>query len=201
MAPSTAESRPPQPPTQPPQQQWSALIVSVARQQDKAAFAQLFGHFAPRIKAFLRRSGLDELAAEELAQEAMLRVWRKADKFDPGAGEAAGWIFTIARNLRIDTLRRARGDATRGASDIDDEYLRDEAPLADEALVQRQSGEQVRRALASLPPDQRRVIELSFYQEEAHGRIAELLDIPLGTVKSRLRLAAAKLRSVLQVMA
>lgn len=180
--------------------QWSALIAAVARQQDKTAFAALFGHFAPRIKAFLRRSGLDEHAAEELAQEAMLRVWRKADKFNPAAGDAAAWIFTIARNLRIDALRRARGDATQGASDIDDEYLCDEQPLPDVTLVQRQSGEQVRRALASLPPDQQRVIELSFYQEEAHGRIAELLDIPLGTVKSRLRLAAAKLRSVLQVV-
>lgn len=193
MSDGNAEVRPPQ--------QWSALVVAIARQQDKAAFAQLFGHFAPRIKAFLRRSGLDEHMAEELAQEAMLRVWRKAEKFDPEAGDAAAWIFTIARNLRIDALRRSRGDATQGASDIDDEYLRDESPLADDALVQRQSGEQVRRALASLPPDQRRVIELSFYQEEAHGRIAELLDIPLGTVKSRMRLAAAKLRSVLQVMA
>ena len=192
MAESTAEVRAPQ--------QWSAQIAAVARQQDKAAFGQLFGHFAPRIKAFLRRSGLDEHAAEELAQEALLRVWRKAEKFDPAVGDAAAWIFTIARNLRIDALRRARGDATQGANDIDDEYLCDEAPLPDVALVQRQSGEQVRRALASLPPDQRMVIELSFYQEEAHGRIAELLDIPLGTVKSRLRLAAAKLRSVLQVV-
>ena len=189
MAEDTAEVRAPQ--------QWSALIAAVAQQQDKAAFAQLFAHFAPRIKAFLRRSGLDEHAAEELAQEALLRVWRKAEKFDPGVGDAAAWIFTIARNLRIDALRRARGDATQGASDIEDEYLRDEAPLPDAVLAQRQSGEHVRRALASLPPDQQRVIELSFYQEEAHGRIAELLDIPLGTVKSRLRLAAAKLRSVL----
>ena len=193
MAQSTAEVREVQP--------WSALIVQVALRQDKAAFARLFGHFAPRIKAFLRRSGLDEHMAEDLALEAMMRVWRKADRFDPAAGDAAAWIFTIARNLRIDALRRARGDATQGASDIDDEYLCDETPLPDAALAQRQSGEQVRRALASLPPDQQRVIELSFYQEEAHGRIAELLDIPLGTVKSRLRLAAAKLRSVLQVTA
>ena len=130
--------------------------------------------------------------------ELSLLVWRKAEKFNPKAGDAAAWIFTIARNLRIDALRRARGDATQGASDIDDEYLRDEEPLPDAALAQLQTGERVRRALASLPTEQQRVIELSFYQEEAHGRIAELLDIPLGTVKSRLRLAAAKLRSILE---
>lgn len=178
--------------------QWSPLIAAVALSRDKAAFAALFGHFAPRIKTFMRRSGLDEAAAEELAQEALLRVWRKAEKFNPKAGDAAAWIFTIARNLRIDALRRARGDATQGASDIDDEYPRDEEPLPDAALAQLQTGERVRRALASLPTEQQRVIELSFYQEEAHGRIAELLDIPLGTVKSRLRLAAAKLRSILE---
>lgn len=190
MADSDAEARVPK--------HWNLLIAAVAQSRDKTAFAELFSHFAPRVKAFMRRSGLEESAAEEIAQEALLRVWRKAEKFDSGAGNAAAWIFTIARNLRIDVLRRARGDATQGATDIDDEYLSDETPLADDALAQIQTGEIVRRAMASLPDEQKRVIELSFYQEEAHGRIAELLDIPLGTVKSRLRLAAAKLRSLLK---
>jgi RNA polymerase sigma-70 factor, ECF subfamily len=179
-------------------EQWSAAIAAIAQRRDKHAFAELFAHFAPRVKSFMRRSGLDENMAEELAQETLLRVWRKAEKFDPAAGNSAAWIFTIARNLRIDALRRARGDATQGASDIDGEYLRDDAPLPDAALAQMQTGEHVRRALATLPADQRQVIELSFYHEEAHGRIAELLGIPLGTVKSRLRLAAVKLRSVLE---
>ena len=178
--------------------QWSAAIAAVALSRDKAAFAELFAHFAPRVKSFMRRSGLDETAAEELAQETLLRVWQKAEKFDPAAGDPSAWIFTIARNLRIDALRRARGDATQGASDIEGEYLRDDAPLPDAVLTQVQTGQRVRQALASLPADQQRVIELSFFHQEAHGRIAELLDIPLGTVKSRLRLAAVKLRSVLE---
>lgn len=192
MALSEAEVRQPR--------QWSGEISAVALNRDKSAFAALFQHFAPRVKSFMRRSGLEDSAAEELAQECLLRVWHKADKFDAAAGNASAWIFTIARNLRIDALRRARGDATHGASDIEDEFLHDEAPLPDAALAQVLTGERVRRALASLPADQQRVIELSFYQEEAHGRIAELLGIPLGTVKSRLRLAAAKLRSVLEDM-
>ncbi len=177
---------------------WSVLIGAVALDRDKAAFAALFEYFAPRVKSFMRRSGLDDTASEELAQETLLRVWRKADRFDPGAGDAAAWIFTIARNIRIDALRRKRGDVTDGASDVETEFLRDDTPLPDAALAQVQTGERVRWALASLPADQRRVIELSFYQEEAHGRIAELLGIPLGTVKSRLRLAAAKLRTILE---
>lgn len=179
---------------------WAGLIGSVAARGDKAAFARLFHHFAPRVKGFMRRSGLDEPLAEELAQETLLRVWRKAEKFDPGAGSASAWIFTIARNLRIDAIRRARGSASSGASNIDDEYLLDDTPLPDETAQLRQTGERVRRAMAELPPDQRQVIELSYYHEEAHGRIAELLGIPLGTVKSRLRLAAARLRSQLEDM-
>ena len=193
MAVSEAELRKPSP--------WAAQIAAVAVRRDKQAFAALFGHFAPRVKGFMRRSGLDETAAEELAQETLLRVWRKAERFDPAVGDAAAWIFTIARNLRIDALRRSRGQATEGASDIDGEYLRDDAPLPDAVLGKAQTGERVRRALTSLPPEQQRVIELSFYHEEAHGRIAELLGIPLGTVKSRLRLAAAKLRGILEDLA
>lgn len=176
---------------------WTAQIVAISGHRDKAAFARLFDHFAPRVKGYLRRSGMDDAQAEEVAQETLLRVWRKAESFDARSGGASAWIFTIARNLRIDALRRARHAATEGASDIDDEYLLDETPLPDATVAQSQTGERVRRALASLPVDQQRVIELSYYHEEAHGRIAELLGIPLGTVKSRLRLAAARLRQLL----
>ena len=177
---------------------WTEQILAIAEHRDKAAFARLFDHFAPRVKGFMRRSGMDEAKAEELAQETLLRVWRKAESFDARSGNASAWIFTIARNLRIDALRRARSSASEGASNIDDEYLLDDAPLPDATLDQRLTGERVRRALASVPADQRRVIELSYYHEEAHGRIAERLGIPLGTVKSRLRLAAARLRNLLE---
>lgn len=176
---------------------WEQLIEAVALRQDRAAFAALFSHFAPRLKTFMRRSGLSEAEAENLAQETMLRVWRKAELYNPAASGFEGWIFTIARNLRIDALRRERRGALDGAADIEGEFLLDEAPLADEALASRQSDARVRSALAELPGDQQRVVELSFFQERAHAEIACLLEIPLGTVKSRLRLAMTKLRSLL----
>lgn len=180
-------------------QSWAQLIGAIAAEADTAAFAALFAHFAPRVKALMRRSGASDEVAEELAQEAMLRVWRKAASFDPASNGAAAWIFTIARNLRIDSLRRNRGPTPVGLDEIDTELLRDEAPLPDVALESRQDEARVRRALSQLPPDQLNVIELSFYQAAPHARIAELLGIPLGTVKSRLRLAAVKLRSLLDL--
>ena len=176
---------------------WERLIEAVALRRDRAAFAALFSHFAPRVKTFMRRSGASEAEAENLAQETMLRVWRKAESYNQSPSGFQAWLFTIARNLRIDALRRERRGVLEGASDIDGEFLLDDAPLADEALANRQSAEQIRSAMAGLSDDQQRVIELSFYQEMAHAEIANVLGIPLGTVKSRLRLAVAKLRSLL----
>ena len=176
---------------------WERLIEAVALRRDRAAFAALFSHFAPRVKTFMRRSGASDAEAENLAQETMLRVWRKAEKYHQSASGFQAWLFTIARNLRIDALRRERGGMLEGASDIDGEFLLDDAPLADEALASRQSAEQIRSAVAGLSDEQQRVIELSFYQEMAHAEIANVLGIPLGTVKSRLRLAMGKLRSLL----
>jgi RNA polymerase sigma-70 factor (ECF subfamily) len=127
----------------------------------------------------------------------MLKVWRKSALFNPATTGCEAWIYTIARNLRIDALRREQRGAMRDTSDIDDEFLLDEAPLPDAALASRQDEGQVRGALAQLPYDQQRVVEMSFYQEKAHAEIAAVLGIPLGTVKSRLRLAMAKLRNLL----
>ncbi len=176
---------------------WARQIEAIALRRDRAAFATLFGHFAPRVKTFMRRSGLGEAEAENLAQETMLRVWRKAEQFNPATNGSEAWIFTIARNLRIDALRRERRGPLNEASDVDAEFLLDDAPLPDIALATRQSEAKVRGAMGELPVDQQRVVELSFYQDKAHAEIAELLDIPLGTVKSRLRLAMVKLRSLL----
>lgn len=173
---------------------WPQCLQAIALLRDRAAFEQLFGYFAPRIKTLMRRSGMDDATAEELAQEALLAVWRKAHMFDPETTGAAAWIFTIARNLRIDALRRGRGQE---ASDIDAEFLLDGAVGADVVVAVGERESRVRRALAALPPEQVRVVELSFYQEQAHGEIATALGIPLGTVKSRLRLAMAKLRGLL----
>jgi RNA polymerase sigma-70 factor (ECF subfamily) len=176
--------------------QWGDLITAIAVDQDRAAFRALFEHFAPRIKSFMQRSGASEARAEELAQETMLAVWRKAPLFDAANAGAAAWIFTIARNQRIDAYRRER----RGVSEAPDaslEFEIDEGPQPDSQIERAQSEARVRAALAKLSADQMRVVELSFFEERAHAEIANQLGIPLGTVKSRLRLAMVRLRTLL----
>jgi len=181
------------------QTDWAGRIAKIAAQEDRIAFSELFEYFAPRIKAFMLRSGAGEANAEELAQETMLMVWRKAALFNPSSSGAAAWIFTIARNLRIDAHRRdQRGGIREGdGSDVEIEFEVDDAPLPDSKLETVQSEERVRAALSQLPDDQMRVVELSFFEEKAHAEIAQALDIPLGTVKSRLRLAMGRLRNLL----
>lgn len=176
---------------------WASRIAAIAARQDRAAFSDLFEFFAPRVKAFMLRSGASDARAEELAQETMLMVWRKASLFDSSSSGAAAWIFTIARNLRIDAHRRDQRGGVREGSDVDIEFEIDDAPLPDSRLETVQSEGSVRAALSQLPDEQMRVVELSFFEERAHGEIAQMLGIPLGTVKSRLRLAMGRLRSLL----
>lgn len=176
-------------------EEMAALIVAIARNADRTAFARLFGYYAPRLKSYLRRMRVEERMAEDLAQEVMLTVWRKAALFDPGKASAGTWIFTIARNRFIDTVRRER----RPDFDPSDPMLQpEEARPADEEMAGAQIGERVREALRDLPPDQAEVVELSFLEGLPHSAISERLGIPLGTVKSRLRLAFARLRTALE---
>lgn len=176
---------------------WSLLVSAIAARQDRAAFAELFSYFAPRVKAFLLRSGVSEGAAEELAQETLLAVWRKAALFDPASNGAAAWIFTIARNLRIDARRREMRGGLQSAPSAEIEFQIDETALPDERLSVAQDELRVRAALKKLPDEQVRVIELSFFEDRAHAEISKVLNIPLGTVKSRLRLATNRLRNLL----
>jgi RNA polymerase sigma-70 factor (ECF subfamily) len=172
----------------------SELICAVAR-QDKEAFGRLFEHFAPRIKAMLMRKGLAEHRAEDLAQETMLMVWRKANKFNPEGANAAAWIFTIARNRQIDRVRQEKHDIQGAEALIED--ASDESPLADAVLAASQDRERLRDALDGLSREQLTVVRLSFFEDRPHSEIAEVLSIPIGTVKSRLRLAMGRLRDLL----
>lgn len=176
---------------------WAKLIEAVALRRDRTAFAELYEHFAPRVKGYMRRSGATESAAEELAQETLLKLWRRAETFNVNTAGAAGWIFTIARNLRIDSVRREKRRGEGLSSDVDDEFILDDSPLPDANFAAVQANARVREAMSELSDEQIRVVELSFFKEKAHGEIAEELHIPLGTVKSRLRLAMVKLRSLL----
>ncbi len=172
---------------------WSGCVVAVARSRDRQSFAELFGHFAPRLKGFFVRLGVSPGAAEDLAQDTMLIVWRRAETFDPARASAATWIFTIARNLRIDMKRRERDPQL-----LADFY--DAAPMAtpSDHLSAAEREVRVRAALAELPVDQVEVIRLSFFEDRPHAEIAGVLDIPLGTVKSRVRLAMNRLRALVE---
>lgn len=170
------------------------LLLRVADCGDREAFDALFAFFAPRIKGYLMRIGAAADLAEDLAQEAMLKVWRKARLFDPAKASASTWIFTIARNLRIDAARRA----AKPSLDPDDPAFAPEAePRADEQMERQSRDEKIRAAFKSLPPAQYEVVRLHFIEDAPHSEIAERLNLPLGTVKSRLRLAFEKIRKEL----
>lgn len=175
---------------------WASLIAEIASSGDREAYRRLFEFFAPRIKGYLRRTGASEAEAEEIAQDAMIAVWRKADRFDPATSGAAAWIFTIARNLRIDAVRRGRR-AERILQEVEAEYRPEAVESTEIALARSQEAGHVELALKSLPKPQSEIIRLSFLEERPHSEIAELLDIPLGTVKSRVRLAMNRLKDLL----
>lgn len=172
------------------------LIEAIATRQDRAAFARLFNHFAPRVKAFIMRGGADAEAAQEVAQEALIMVWRKAASFDRTRASATTWLYTIARNKRIDLLRRNN----RPAIDTED-WLTVFAPEeedADKSVLAGQTYTRVKELLSGLSPDQLVVIEKAFFEDKTHTAIAEELKLPLGTVKSRIRLALGRLRDALE---
>jgi len=173
----------------------AALLTAIAHKRDTDAFGQVFAFYAPRIKTYLVRQGASDAVAEELMQETMLSVWRKAAMFDASKASAGTWIFTIARNLRIDALRRTR----RPEIDLNDPALVPEPePEPDKQLEASQMQVRVRRAITQLTEDQTAVIQLAFLEDKSHSEIAAALRLPLGTVKSRLRLAMRRIRTILE---
>jgi len=170
------------------------LMLAVSSRRDVDAFEAIFKHFAPRVKAYMAKLSADTQTAEELMQETMITVWNKADQFDFSKGALSTWIFTIARNQRIDAVRRAR----RPEFDpTDPAFVPDEEQPADLRIAERQSAKQLRAAMADLPQEQITLLELAYFEESTHSAIAKKLNLPLGTVKSRLRLAFSKLRAAL----
>jgi RNA polymerase sigma-70 factor (ECF subfamily) len=173
------------------------LMTAVAERRDRKAFVRLFELFGPRIKGYLMRQGADRSSAEDLVQDVMLTVWRRAAQFDPDKAAASTWVFTIARNRRIDTLRRAR----RPEIDPEDPALvREPDDPADRVVEATQRRECLHAAVAELPEDQARLLRLAYFEDKSHSVIAAELSLPLGTVKSRLRLAMGKLRAALETM-
>jgi RNA polymerase sigma-70 factor (ECF subfamily) len=172
---------------------WSACVEAIARGRDREAFAALFAHFAPRLKGYLMRLGVTAGAAEDLAQDTMLAVWNKAAYFDPARASASTWIFTIARNLHTDLRRRER-DPKLLAQALECEP----EPMPSDRILNVEREVRVRAALGQLSSDQATVIRLSFFEDRPQSEIAQALGIPLGTVKSRVRLAMSKLRALVE---
>lgn len=168
---------------------WAALVLRVRDDQDRAAFAALFRHFAPRVKAFLMKSGADATLAEECAQDVMATLWQKAHLFDPSRASVATWVFTIARNRRIDALRKARRPEPEELP-----WGPEPEPDQAEVLEAQQDTERLGAALSQLPDKQRALIERAFYGDLSHSEIAAETGLPLGTIKSRIRLALDRLR-------
>jgi RNA polymerase sigma factor (sigma-70 family) len=171
------------------------LMAAVAQHRDREAFTRLFDHFAPRLNAFLLRLGMEPVAAEEVTQEVMETIWRKAALFDTRKSSVATWIYRIARNRRIDALRRDRGGLF---SDDDMLAIIDLTPSSDDTIDAAQREAHVRGAMTALPPEQLLLVRLAFFEGLTHSVIAERLGVPLGTVKSRLRLAFTRLRRELE---
>jgi len=173
----------------------TALLIAVAARGDKDAFAKLFAFYAPRLKTYLVRRGAADPVAEELVQETFLMVWRKASLFDATRASAGTWIFTIARNLRVDSLRRNRRPEVDPTDPI---LVPDPQPLPDRDLEAAQTQMLVQDAFTQLPDDQALVIRMAFLEDKSHSQIAAQLALPLGTVKSRLRLALRRMRIVIE---
>lgn len=171
------------------------LLQRVANQRDKASFGTLFDHFAPRIKSFMLRKGVASQQAEDLVQETMIAVWTKAGLFDAERGSVTTWIFTIARNLRIDRIRR---ESSMPLTELGDYDEADDEPGSDAVLSRKQEDTQVGMALKSIPADQREILMLAYVDDFSQSEIAQRLNMPLGTVKSRMRLAYGHMRKMLE---
>lgn len=168
---------------------WVAQVEAIRDRQDQAAFAELFGHFAPRVKAFLMKSGASPELAEECTQEVMTTLWRKAHMFDPAKASVSTWIFTVARNRKIDILRKERRPEPE-----DLPWGPEAEPEQGEAMVLQQETRKLGQAIADLPDKQKDLILKAYYGELSHSEIAEQTGLPLGTIKSRIRLALDRLR-------
>lgn len=172
---------------------WAALLVAVGTDQDRAAFSALFGQYGPRVKAFLMRTGMSPSAAEDCMQDVMVTLWRKAHMYDPARATVATWLFTIARNRKIDLIRKSRRPEPE-----DLPWGPEPEPEQADALALQEDSRRLADAVAQLPPKQRELVERAFYGDLSHSEIAAETGLPLGTIKSRIRLAIDRLRYAMQ---
>lgn len=186
-----SRNKPPVP--EPVLSQQTEWMLAVRDARDRAAFARLFAHFAPRLKAFVMKGGLGSGQAEEVVQDVMLTIWNKAHMFDPGRAQVSAWVYQIARNRQIDTQRRENRPVPEELADPGDPD-----PDASAALAMDQETDRLRAALARLRPEQREMIQKAYLGELTHQEIQEQTGLPLGTIKSRIRLGLDRLRHELK---
>lgn len=176
-------------------ERFALLAARVASERDRQAFGELFDYFAPRINGYLMRLGMDRGQSEELCQEVMIALWQKAHLFDPGKSSLSTWLFRVARNRRIDARRRDRS----ALLDPEDPMFQPEATEpADQTVDINRRDARIRAAMAELPEDQRELVRYAFFNGLSHSEIAAETGLPLGTVKSRIRLAFARLRKAIE---
>ncbi len=175
------------------------LLTRVGQNKDREAFIQLFTYFGPRVKSYLLKQGASEDQAEEVMQDAMILMWRRASTYDPKKAKASTWIFTVARNRRIDILRKnSRSEFLSDATVIEQTQTDENEPSAEDIYAQRQESDSLREHIETLPKEQMELVEMAYFQDKSHQEIADETDIPLGTVKSRIRLALGKLRKKIE---
>lgn len=178
---------------------WGALLEKVGKHQDRAAYQALFEHFAPQIKYYAISNGIAN-HAEELVQEVFISIWRRSCLYDWRKAAASTWIFTIARNQRIDMLRKLQRRSAEMVVETEDLWQipgeNEDEPVT--SLHRLMSERRIRESLTHLPEEQITVIAKVYMEHKSHQMVADELGIPLGTVKSRVRLALNKLRVILQ---
>lgn len=172
---------------------WVDHVIRIRDHKDEQAFAELFAHFAPRVKSFLMRGGGDATIAEECAQDVMATLWQKAHLFDPSRASVSTWVFTVARNKKIDHLRKQRRPEPE-----DLPWGPEAEPDQSDVLVMQQETEALGQALSELPEKQRDLVEKAYFGDMSHSEIAEVTGLPLGTIKSRIRLALDRLRHAMK---
>ncbi len=175
----------------------AALVAAVAERRDRQSFTVLFDFYAPRLNGYFARLGCDRALAEELTQDVMITLWRKAELFDPQKSSLATWLYRIARNRRIDMLRRDRLDTVE-ADDFLMEIPDEATPDVNAGIDQQAREEILREAMQSLPEEHKALVLMAFYEGLSHSEIAARTGVPLGTVKSRIRLSFTKLRRALE---
>ena len=170
---------------------WLSLV---AEKRDKISFGYLFDHLAPKIKGFLRKNGTSEVSLDDLTQEVMIKIWRYAGHFDKKKGKVTTWVFTIARNARIDLIRKEN----RPEPDVNDPVMVNDPPHgSDDILFAKQTSTRISEAINDLPDEQQEILKYAFFEEKSHAEIAAQTGLPLGTVKSRIRLAFQRLKKTL----